>query len=84
MTTSTYKVPIKFWQNIDQKIFKVEFWELCKGGVIRSYNKTFFQKVSKIFIWIEFDKVFNFEKFLIYAFQNLIENLYVLVIICIS
>ena len=69
MTTNSYKFPIKFYYSIDQKIFKVEyliklsqyFGNFAKA-VIRSYNKTFFQKVSKILA--EFDTVFNFEKFL--------------------
>ena len=75
MTTSIYKVPIKFWKSIDQKIFKVEyliklsqyFGNFAKA-VIRSCNKTFFQKISKILA--EFDKIFNFEKFLIYALSK--------------
>ena len=89
MTDGSYKAPIKLWQNTDQKIFKVEyliklsqyFGNFAKA-VIRSYNKTFFRKVSKILA--EFDKLFNFEKFLIYALPNLIETLYVLVVMYIS
>ena len=34
-------------------------------AAIRSYNKAFFHKVSRILA--EFDKVFNFKNFLIYA-----------------
>ena len=50
---------------------------------MRSYNKTFFGKVSKILA--ELNKVSNFEKFLIYLMcQNLIETLYVPVVIYIS
>ena len=34
-------------------------------AVKRSYNKTFFSKIPKVFA--EFRKVFNFEKFVIYV-----------------
>ena len=67
MTPSTYKSPIKFLQNIDQKIFKVEYqyFGTFAKAAIRSHNKTFFQKVSRILT--EFDKVLNCENLLIYA-----------------
>ena len=72
IATGTYKVLIEFWQNINQKLFKVEYlMKLSKyfgnfaKAVKRPHNKTFFSKVSKIFV--EFKKVFNFEKFLIYV-----------------
>ena len=49
---------------------------------MRSHNKTFFGKVSKILA--EINKVLNFEKFVIYVLQNLIETLYAPVVIYIS
>ena len=39
---------------------------------MRSHNKTFFRKVSKILV--EFNKVFNFEKFVIYVLQKFNRN----------
>ena len=72
ITTSTDKVSVEFWQNINQELFKVEYsMKLSKyfgnfaKAVKRSQDKTFFSKVSKIFA--EFKKVFNFEKFLIHV-----------------
>ena len=40
--------------------------------VIRSHNKICFSKISKLLA--ELNEVFNFEKFLIYLYQNLIES----------
>ena len=40
---------------------------------MRSHNKTFFSKVSKILA--EFNKVFDFEKFVIYVLQKFNGNL---------
>ena len=86
MTTGTHKVAIKFWQNIDQEFFKVEYlMKISKyfanfaKAVKTSHNKTFFSK-----IFADFIKVFNFEKFLFMLCQNLIEILYVPVVIYIS
>ena len=72
---STYEVSIKFWLNINEELFKVEyliklsqcFRNLAKT-VMKSHNKTFFSNVSKILA--EFNKVFNFEKFVIYVLQK--------------
>ena len=50
--------------------------------VIISHSKTFFSRVSKIFA--DLNLVFNFEKFLFMFCQNLIETLYVTVVIYIS
>ena len=58
-----------------RNFFKVEyliklnqyFGNLAKA-VMRSHNKTFFSKVSKMLA--EFNKVFNFEKFVIYDLQK--------------
>ena len=41
---------------------------------MRSHNKTFFSKVSKILT--EFNKLFNFERFLIYVFSKVQLNPY--------
>ena len=65
ITTSTHKVSIKFWQSINEGLFKVEyliklsqyFGNLAKAGV-RSHNKKFFTEVSKILA--EDNKIFNF------------------------
>ena len=75
-------VSIAFSQNINEEIFKVEylikhsqyFGNLAKA-VMSSHNKTFFSKFYKVLV--ELNDVFNFEKFLIYVCQNLIETLYV-------
>ena len=61
--------------NINKELFKVEyliklsqhFGNLAKAAM-RSHNKTFFSKVSKILA--EFNKVFSFEKFVIYVLQK--------------
>ena len=58
-------VSIKFWQSINEGFFKVEyptklsqnFGNLAKA-VMRSHNKKFLSKVSKILA--EDNKVFNF------------------------
>ena len=71
-----YQVSIKFWLNINEELFKVEylielsqyFGNLAKA-VTRSHNKTFFSKVSKILA--ELNKIFTFEKFVIYVLQKL-------------
>ena len=63
---------IQFWQNMNEELLKVEYlvvnfsqyFENFAKSIIRSCNKTFFRNVSKILT--EFDKVFKFEKFLIY------------------
>ena len=65
MTTSAHKVSIKFWQSINEGLFKVEcltklsqyFLNLAKT-VMRSHNKKFLNKVSKILA--KDNKVFNF------------------------
>ena len=69
------KASIKFWQNINQELFKVkyliklsQYFGNFAMAAIRSHNKTLFSKVSKILP--EFDKVFNSEKFLIYVFPK--------------
>ena len=81
-----YKASIKFWQNINQELFKVkyliklsQYFGNFRKAVIRLHNKTLFSKISKIMA--EFDKVFKFEKFLIYVFQSLIVTLHVPVVI---
>ena len=67
-----YKVSIKFWQNINEELFKIEYLtELSEyfgnfaKAVMRSNNNTFFYKVSKVLA--EFTKVFSSEKFFIYV-----------------
>ena len=72
ITTGTYKFPIKFWQNINEELVKVEYlvnfsqyFENFTKSIIGSCNKTFLRNVSKTLA--EFDEVFNFGKFLIYA-----------------
>ena len=75
MTTGAYEVSVKLWLNINEELFKVEylikvsqyFGSLAKA-VIRSHNKAFFSKGSKLLA--EFNKVFNFEKFVIYVLQK--------------
>ena len=63
-----YKVSIKFWLNINEELFKVEYFiklsQYFKGSH-EVTHKTFFGKVSKILP--KFKKVFNFEKFVIYV-----------------
>ena len=69
--SSTHKVSIEFWQNINEGLFKVvyliklrqHFGNIAKA-VMRSHKK-FFSKVSKILA--EGNKVFNSEKSLIYV-----------------
>ena len=66
------KFQLNLWQNINEELFKVEclfklsqyFRNLAKA-VMRFYNKTFFSKPFKVFA--DFNKLFNFEKFLIYV-----------------
>ena len=67
-----YEVLIIFWLNINEELFKDEYFielsqyfENLAKAVMRSHSKTFFGKVSKILA--EFNKVFNFEKFVIYV-----------------
>ena len=58
--------------SINKELFKVEyliklsqyFGNLAKA-VMRSHNKAFFRKVSKILV--EFNKAFDFEKYFIYV-----------------
>ena len=89
ITTGTYKVSIEFWQKINQELFKADYlMKLSKysgnfaKAVKRSHNWTLFNKVSKIFS--EFMKVFNFKSSWFMFCQNLIEIIYVPVVIYIS
>ena len=76
MTTGTYKVPIKFLAKHRKGTFKVEYLiklsqylgKLSKA-IMRSLNKTFFSNASKILA--EFNKEFNFEKFLIHVLPKI-------------
>ena len=75
MTTNTDKISIKFWQNINQELFKFEYFIKLSQyfgnfakAVKRSCNKTFFSKAFKMLT--ELNKVYNFEKFLIYALSK--------------
>ena len=72
MTTGTFKVAIKFWQikhrSENFQIKQSQYFGNFAKTVKRSYNKTLFQEVFKILA--EFDKVFNFEKFLIYVLSK--------------
>ena len=72
ITTGAYNISIKFLQNINDKLFKVEY--LIKNSqYFGNFAKECFIvwphnclcKVSKILT--EFNKVFNFEKFLMYV-----------------
>ena len=76
MTTSMYKVSIKSWQNINEELFKVEYliklsqyFRNLAEAVIRLYNKTLFSKAFKVLV--DFSKVFNFKKFLIYVLPKI-------------
>ena len=51
----THKISIKFWQSINEAFFKVEYltrlsqyFENLAKAVMRSHNKIFLSKVSKI------------------------------------
>ena len=71
MTTTMYKVS-NLWQNINEELFKAEY--LIKlsqyfGNLAKAVNKTFFSKASKVLA--DFDKVFHFEKFLIYVLPKI-------------
>ena len=76
-TTSTYKVSIKFWQNINEELLKIislvhyfgNFTQECFDMWLHDWNG----KVSKILV--EFYKVFNFETFLIYVLPKFNWNL---------
>ena len=62
ITTSTYKFPIKFWQNITE--------ELVKGEYLVNFSQYFETLQSQSLghaTLAEFDEVFNFRKFLIYV-----------------
>ena len=55
MATGMYKVSIKFWQNINEELFKVEYlvrlrqyFRNLAEAVMRLYNKTFFSKAFKV------------------------------------
>ena len=79
-TTSTYKVSIKFWQNINKEFLKTEYF-IILSQYFGNFMQEFFVgwphdclcKVSKILV--EFYKVFNFEKFLIYVLPKFNWNL---------
>ena len=69
ITTGTYKFPIKFWQNINEELAKVEYlvnfsqyFDNFTKSIIGSCNKTFLRKVSKTLA--EFDEVFNYFSFM--------------------
>ena len=54
ITIGTYKFPIKFWENINEELVKVEYlvnfsqyFENFTKAIIGSCNKTFVRKISK-------------------------------------
>ena len=62
---------LNLWQNINQELFKVknliklsQYFRNLVESVMKLYSKTFFGKAFKVLA--DFDKLFNFEKFLIY------------------
>ena len=67
-----HKFSVKFWQNRNEELLKVgcpvnfsQYSGNVAKAIIGPCNKTIFEKVSKTLA--EFDKVLNFEKFLIYV-----------------
>ena len=65
ITTSAHKVSIKFWQSINEGLFNVEYLNNFSQyfgnhakAVMRSHNKKFLSKASKIFGGD--NKIFNF------------------------
>ena len=79
-TTSTYKVSIKFWQNISEELFKIEYL-IILSQYFGNITQEFFVvspheclcKISKLLA--EFNKVFNFEKSPIYILPKFNRNL---------
>ena len=70
------KFQLKLLQNINEELFKVEYliklsqyFRNRAEAVIRLTNKTFFSKAFKILA--DFNKLFNFEKFLIYVLPKI-------------
>ena len=70
------KFQLNLWQNINKELFKVEY--LIKlsqylrnfaEAVMKLYSKTFFNKAFKVLA--EFNKLFNFEKFLFYVLTKI-------------
>ena len=62
---SAHKVSIKFWQSINEGLFKVEYlnkfseyFENLAKAVVRSHNKKLLSEASKIFGGD--NKIFNF------------------------
>ena len=89
MTTSTHKVSIKFWQSINEGLFKVEylnkfsqyFGNLAKA-VMRSHNKKLLSKASKYWVGKIRYSISRSPSFMLC--QNLIKTLYLLVVVYIS
>ena len=66
------KFQLNFWQSINEKLSKVEnliklsqYFRNLAEAVMRLYNKTFFSTAFKVLA--DFNKLFNFEKFVIYV-----------------
>ena len=64
MTTSTHKVSIRFWQNINKRLFKVkyliklsQYFGNLANAFMRSHNKELLNEGSKILA--ENNEVFN-------------------------
>ena len=69
------KFQLNLWQNINEELFKVEYliqlsqyFRNLAEAVMRLYNKIFFSKAFKVLA--DFNKVLNFEKFLIYVLSK--------------
>ena len=70
------KFQLNLWQNINEELFKVEYliklsqyFRNLAEAVMRLYSKTFFSKAFKLLA--DFNKLFNFEKFLIYVLPEI-------------
>ena len=66
------KFQLNIWQNINEELFKVEYliklsqcFRNLSEAVMRLYSIKFFDKAFKVLA--DFNKLFNFEKFLIYV-----------------
>ena len=76
MTTACIKFQLNLWQNKNEELFKAEYliklsqcFKNLVEAVMRLYSKTFFSKAFKVLA--DFNKLFNFEKLLIYILPKI-------------